>query len=148
MSRKLLFLGTVLLASCAGSPPSTLGLNGGNLYPCPDKPNCVSSQASDSDHQVQAWPYQGHPADAKQKLIGLIQGTDNATLVSQQDNYIHAEYKTKLMGFVDDVEFLITPAKVHMRSASRVGYSDLGANKKRVETLAEQFLPCCSEAPE
>ena len=132
----------LLAAGCAGSPPANLGISDGRLAPCPSSPNCVSSYADD-DHAVSPWPYTGSAEAARQKLADILEATENATIISNESGYIRAEFESSLMGFVDDVEFVIAGQKVQMRSASRLGYSDLGVNRKRISALREQFVPCC-----
>lgn len=133
----------LVLSGCAGSPPNNLGINDGRLAPCPSSPNCVSSFSDDEGHAVSAWSFQGTQAAAHSKLMQILQSTDNATVIANEANYIRAEFESALMGFVDDVEFMIQDQQVQMRSASRLGYSDLGANRKRIEGLQSRFLPCC-----
>ncbi len=113
--------------SKAGAAP---GLVEGALAPCPSSPNCVSSEpATPESHAVAALP-----ADSWAKLPDLIDRS-GARLVDVREDYIAAEFSSKLMGYVDDVEFRKTEDAVHVRSASRVGHSDMGVNRKRVETL-------------
>lgn len=111
--------------------------------PCPDSPNCVSSQADPNDeiHYVAALPYTGSAMDAKEKLLAIINGQPRTTIVTAQETYLHVEYRSLIFRFVDDVEFYIDEAAklVHFRSASRLGYSDMGVNRKRMESIREQF---------
>lgn len=132
------------LAGCAGSPPNNLGVTNSQLAPCPSSPNCVSSYATDKDKKVAPWIYNGTQEQAQKKLVELLQAKENVTLIEDSPSYIRAEFETALMGFVDDVEFVIEDGIVKMRSASRVGYSDLGANKDRIDALQKEFLPCCN----
>lgn len=141
---RLAIIGTTIwLSACAGSPPSNLGMQSGKLAPCPSSPNCVSSYASDEDHAVSPWSFDGSVTQAQSKLEQILQATDNATLVTSESGYIRAEFESSLMGFVDDVEFVIEKGVVNMRSASRLGYSDLGVNRERIATLEKAFKPCC-----
>ena len=121
----------------AGSPPAALGVRDGRLAPCPASPNCVSSQATDADHRVAPIAYTGDAAAALVRLAHMIAGQPGATIVAQHDGYIYATFQTPLMGFVDDVEFLVDPAQrvIQVRSASRLGTSDFGVNRKRIEAL-------------
>jgi len=113
--------------SKAGSPP---GLVAGKLTPCPASPNCVSSEdGTPASHTVPALP-----AAEWDRLPDLIL-QHGGRLVEVGENYLAAEFSSKLMGYVDDVEFRKGDADVHVRSASRVGHSDMGANRKRVEAL-------------
>jgi uncharacterized protein (DUF1499 family) len=127
----------------AGGRPDTLGVRDGRLAPCPTSPNCVSSQApaEDAEHHVAPLPFppsvQGDPARAWEALERAVRALERTTVVTVRPNYLHAEASTALLGFIDDLECLLDGAArvIHVRSASRVGYSDLGVNRKRVETL-------------
>jgi uncharacterized protein (DUF1499 family) len=110
------------------------------LQACPSSPNCVSSQAADSPHQIAALPLTGDLANSRQRLLALLASQPRVTVVSDENNYIHAEFTSRLLRFVDDVEFLLGPQAIEVRSASRVGHSDLGVNRARVEQLREQLL--------
>jgi uncharacterized protein (DUF1499 family) len=125
----------------AGTPPTTLGVRDGRLAPCPDKPNCVSSQATDDGHAVKPIAYAGDVAAAMARLAKIIATQDGATIVAQRGDYLHVEYQSKLIGFVDDVELQADPAAhvIHVRSASRLGHSDFGVNRARVEALRAAF---------
>lgn len=106
------------------------GLVQGQLAPCPDSPNCVSSEAGTAPEKAT----QPLPADAWDKLPEAI-AAQGGTVTSASDDYISAEFKSAIFGFVDDVEFRNAEDAVHLRSASRVGYSDAGANATRVAAL-------------
>ena len=125
----------------AGSTPATLGVRSGRLAACPDRPNCVSSQVSDEQHAVRPFGYTGDADAAMSRLAALIGAQEGARIVTRRADYLHAEYQSKLMGFVDDLELLADPAArvIHVRSASRLGYSDLGVNRARVEALRAAF---------
>jgi uncharacterized protein (DUF1499 family) len=123
----------------AGRPPTNLGVQDGRLAPCPDSPNCVSSQADAADrtHAIAPLAFKGDPAVAWRALRDEVAGAERAKVVAEQDRYLRAEFTTKLMGFVDDVEFLLDPGAhvIHVRSASRLGYRDFGVNRERVEAI-------------
>ena len=125
----------------AGSAPETLGVRDGRLGACPDRPNCVSSQVSDAAHAVKPFRVTGDAGAAMSRLAALIETQEGARIVTRRADYLHAEYQSKLMGFVDDLELLADPAAhvIHVRSASRLGYSDLGVNRARVEALRAAF---------
>ena len=119
------------LTACAGEPPQNIGPQNGRLAPCPESPNCVSSFADDEAHAIA-------PLDAPlERIRQVLLEMARTNIVAFEGNYLYAEFTTRLMGFVDDVEFLYDPAAgvTHVRSASRLGYSDLGANRKRIEEL-------------
>ncbi len=105
--------------------------------PCPDSPNCVSSQSTDESHFIEPLHYSGSPADARQNLIDILESIDRARLVKVEADYIHAEFRSSVFRFVDDVKFWFPPDKpiIHVKSASRTGYYDFGANRRRVERL-------------
>lgn len=129
--------------SFPGQQPTNLGVKEGKLAPCPKSPNCVSSESPDTDkeHKIEPLTYESSPEEAWAKLKGIIEGTDGAKIVRDDNNYLYAEFTTKLMGFVDDVEFYQEPntGKIQVRSASRLGQSDLGVNRKRIETIRSKF---------
>ena len=122
--------------------PPTLGATAGRLLPCPDSPNCVCSQDPDADHQIAPLAFTGPGPAALARLKAVVLAQPRAKLTGERDGYLRAEFTSRIFRFVDDVEFLLDePAKViHVRSASRVGPSDLGVNRKRVEQLREAFV--------
>jgi uncharacterized protein (DUF1499 family) len=127
----------------SGKRPMNLGASAGKLASPVDKPNNVSSQApaTDRKHYVVPFTFEGDPVAAFQKLVKLVQAQPRARIMTRSENYLHAEFQSPLMGFVDDVEFLLLPAErvIHVRSGARLGYSDFGVNRKRVESLRAQF---------
>ena len=127
----------------AGKRPDNLGVNNGKLASCPKSPNCVSSQTEPADtvHYIEALTYTSTPEEALTKLKAVVESLPRTKIITETDNYLYAEFKTALMGYVDDVEFYIdrNTQKIHVRSASRLGQSDLGVNRKRIETIREKF---------
>ena len=127
----------------SGKRPANLGSKNGKLAPVVKKPNNVSSQADVGDraHYVAPLKFTGDATVAFQKLLKMVQSQPRASVVTQDGQYLHAEFSSPLMGFVDDVEFLLAPEQglIHVRSAARLGYSDLGVNRKRAESLRAQF---------
>ena len=121
----------------AGKRPANIGIQSGKLAACPSSPNCVSSFSQDAEHQIEPLAYTSSPAEAMAKLKEAIESLGKTKIITATDNYLYAEFTSALMGFVDDVEFLEdNGAKViHVRSASRLGQSDLGANRKRIEAI-------------
>ena len=120
----------------AGKRPHNLGYDNGRLAPCKKTPNCVSSQADLADAQHYIAPI-ALKKDAIAQVRKAVESMPRARVVQAEPGYLYAEFTSKLMGFVDDVEFLYDPAKgvVHVRSASRLGRSDFGVNRDRVERL-------------
>ncbi|RHX94383.1 DUF1499 domain-containing protein [Leptospira yasudae] len=133
----------LLFIQCTGTRPITLGIQNGKLGPCPETPNCVSSfaPASDQEHFIQPLTYSGNPTDAKAKLKNLILETARTNLIKEEDKYLYVEFTSLIWRFVDDVEFVFdaNAPLIHVRSASRLGKSDLGVNRKRIETIRAQF---------
>ena len=109
--------------------------------PCPDSPNCVSSQSIDEMHFIEPLDYAGNAADARQNLIDILENSKRVQLAKVETDYIHAEFRSLIFGFVDDVTFFFPPDKniIHVKSASRKGYYDFGANRRRVERLRATF---------
>ncbi|MGL5058778.1 MAG: DUF1499 domain-containing protein [Microcoleus sp.] len=125
----------------AGKRPTNLGVREGQLAPCPNSPNCVSSFSQDVAHKIEPLAYNSEPAAAMANLKEAIESLAKTKIITATDNYIYAEFTSSLMGFVDDVEFLLdeTAKVIHVRSASRLGESDLGVNRKRIETIRTQL---------
>ncbi|MBD2694031.1 DUF1499 domain-containing protein [Anabaena catenula] len=121
----------------AGKRPNNLGVQSGKLAPCPSSPNCVSSQASDSLHQIAPLSFTSTPEQALANLRTLIQFLPRTKIITETEDYLYAEFKSALMGFVDDVEFYLDRNSniIHVRSASRLGYGDLGVNRQRIEEI-------------
>lgn len=133
-------IGCMMLFACAGHPPENLGVRENRLAKCPARPNCVSSQAVDEDHFLPPLQYQGEKETAVALLKKVLSSFERMTILTEKDNYLHIECKSSRMGFVDDLEFYFSAKKqIQVRSASRVGYSDLGVNRRRVEKLRELF---------
>ncbi len=133
----LIVIGVLALLSMTDSVPTTLGLVDGSLAPCPDSPNCVSSTATDPRHAIAGFVLDRSPAAAKNELKQAVSKLPRSKLISEMDNYLRFEFRSLLFRFVDDVEFHIDEAtrKIHVRSASRVGHSDFGVNRRRVEAI-------------
>jgi uncharacterized protein (DUF1499 family) len=128
----------IVVAGCTGSRPMTLGVHDGKLVPCPTSLNCVSSQSTDKDHAVEPVPFSGTSAETMADLKKVLSGMPRARTVTATETYLHAEFTSALFRFVDDVEFWFdeNTRTVHLRSASRIGNSDLGVNRKRIASLA------------
>ncbi|HUS25174.1 MAG TPA: DUF1499 domain-containing protein [Candidatus Binatia bacterium] len=126
-----------------GQRPKHLGVHDGRLAPTVAKPNNVSSQAdaADREHRVAPLAFKGDPNAAFARLRHVVAAQPRVTIVTQETGYLYAEFESGFFGFVDDVELLLDRAAgvIHVRSASRLGYSDLGANRKRVEQLRAAF---------
>lgn len=108
---------------------------------CPDSPNCVSSLASDSAHFIAPLTFNDQPEAAMQRLKIALLTEKRVTLVKEQANYLHGEVRSLIFRFVDDVEFTLVPESgaFQIRSSSRVGYSDFGVNRRRIERIRKKF---------
>lgn len=138
----IISIGGLYFLSMTSSRPDNLGVAGGKLAKCPSSPNCVSSQAETPEHQMPAIPFQGQPDEMIAKIKQYVESEfPRAKLVSEFDHYLHYEFKSLIFRFVDDVEFLVDDkdSTVQFRSASRVGHSDLGVNRKRMEKISESL---------
>lgn len=122
-----------------GKRPTNLGVRDGMLAPSPSTPNCVSSQATDEGHHVPPLSFSGDSHAAIQRLKAIVDAMTRTRVIDSRGDYLYAEFSTPLMGFVDDVEFYCDGKVIHVRSASRLGYSDLGVNRKRVEAIRKAF---------
>jgi uncharacterized protein (DUF1499 family) len=124
-----------ILAVFSGTRPDNLGVKDGRLAACKPTPNCVSSQAdpADQEHYIEPIAYRG----TMQELRRAVESMTRATVIREEGNYLYAEYKSALLGYVDDVELWLDDKTrlVHVRSASRLGRSDFGVNRKRIEEL-------------
>jgi len=122
----------------SGKRPDNLGVRDGRLSPCKPTPNCVASQADKADavHYIEPLTFPG-PADrAWAALLHVLGGLPRVTVVSHRPGYLYAEFTSRLMGYVDDVEFLLDPGgAIHVRSASRLGSGDMGVNRARIDAI-------------
>jgi len=127
--------------ACAGGGTPHSGVRDGRLAPCPDSPNCVSSQSNDPDHYIEPLRFSGTPEEALSRLRKVVGSMKRARIVESGSTFLHAEFRSLIFRFVDDVEFYIEleGSLIHVRSASRVGYSDLGANRRRVERIRQLY---------
>jgi uncharacterized protein (DUF1499 family) len=111
------------------------------ITPCPKTPNCVSSLDSDRRHFVEPFHFTGSTTDAMEKMANIISDFKRARVVSVKENIIQAEFTSFFFRFVDDAEFFFDELKkiIHVKSASRIGYSDLGVNRRRIENIRNRF---------
>lgn len=120
-------LAMVIATGASGAP---------SLPPCPDKPNCVSSQATDA-HAIAPIRYASTRELAMARLLGVLRAMPRCTIVEAGPASVRAEFRTKIFRFVDDATFVFDDGTktIHFRSASRVGHSDLGVNRRRMEEI-------------
>lgn len=123
----------------AGQRPDNIGVKDGRLAPLKRTPNCVSSQAdrADAEHFIAPISFRGSALDAIAAARKAVESMRRSSVIRQEGNYLYAEFRSKLMGYVDDVEFTYDAkgGLLHVRSASRLGRRDYGVNRARVEAL-------------
>lgn len=125
-------------ARLASAPP--LGIVNGSLVSCPPTPNCVATQ--DARQLMPALPMHGDAAATVDRLVRIVEAQPRAVLVERRADYVRAEFRSRLFGYRDDVEFHILAAagEVRFRSASRIGRGDMGVNRARMESLGAAYL--------
>ena len=111
------------------------------LFKCPDRPNCVSSDAKDSRHAIDPMVLIGDAATGWAAVQALVSRLSRSTVVKATDRYLHVTFKSRLFRFIDDLELKLDlqSGTISIRSASRAGYFDLGVNRRRVESLRKQM---------
>ena len=123
--------------------PENLGLKDGRLAPCKRTPNCVSSQAdpADAEHYIAPIAFEGAAPEAIAAARKAVESMERATVIRDEGNYLYAEYRSRLMRYVDDVEFAFDEKAglIHVRSASRLGRRDFGVNRARIESLRSRI---------
>jgi uncharacterized protein (DUF1499 family) len=131
----------LFMSCCSGTRPAMLGIKDGRLSPCPESPNCVSTQAAGHKHSIDPIRYTGTKEQAKQRLVQVISSMKRSKIITDEGDYLHVEFTSLIFRFVDDVEFSFDDENklIHFRSASRLGTSDLGANRKRMEAIRKGF---------
>ena len=135
---KACLLFTLLAPLSGGIHATESDVNAGSqLQACPSSPNCVSSDSATEQHQITAIVPKTSLDKSWAAIVEYIQQTPRLALIEEQDNYLKAEATTLIMRFTDDVEFEKRPADnlIAVRSASRIGHSDLGANRDRIEAI-------------
>lgn len=127
----------------SGKRPANLGVREGRLAQCKRTPNCVSSQADPDDrgHYIEPIAFAGEPSEAMAAMRRALEAAPGVRIVEAQPDYLYAECRSRVMGFVDDVEFALDAAGgvFHLRSAARLGRRDFGVNRARIESLRRAF---------
>ena len=128
-----------IMGSVSGAGMEGLGATEDRLAPCPDSPNCVSTQSESKRHVMAPLSYL---QTREAKILSILRAMKRTEVVKVTEFYLHAEFRTALWRFVDDVEFLFDDAArvVHFRSASRAGYYDFGLNRRRMKEISEKYL--------
>lgn len=139
----LLALGLTVGAARLSQKPVEVGLVGGQLRECVSASNCVCSEPASGDGAIDPLAFSSDAAEAFTSLVEFVGLEPRVEVKTVRDGYAHAVYSTRLLKFADDVEFRLDAASmvIHVRSASRVGRSDLGANRARIEDLRLRWAP-------
>ena len=124
----------------SGTRPDNLGVREGRLAPPKRTPNNVNSQIdrnADTEHYIEPLRYRGDARKAWETLQNIVSGMRRAKVVKSEPSYLYAEFSSKLMGYVDDTEFYLDEKAgvIQVRSASRLGRSDFGVNRERIESI-------------
>ncbi len=123
--------------------PKNLGVTDGQLAKCPRTPNCVSTQAATDDrmHYIEPIRFEGDVATAKANLLQIVNGMERTKIITEADDYLHIEFRSQIMRFIDDVEFYIDgdAGLIHFRSAARLGVGDGGVNRRRMESIRKRY---------
>ncbi|QPJ63709.1 MAG: DUF1499 domain-containing protein [Candidatus Nitronauta litoralis] len=126
------------LSACTGERPKDLGVQDGKLKNCPSSPNCVSTNATeDAEHSVKPLLFSADAKEVMGRVKRAVESQDRVRIITEKENYLYAEFESLVFRFVDDVEFYFDSqtGTLHVRSASRIGKSDLGVNRERVELI-------------
>jgi uncharacterized protein (DUF1499 family) len=128
-----------VLISCSTMKPQSLGIYDGRLTPCPASPNCVCSDDTQAGHAIEPYHLAVKPQEAWKTLVAVVTALPRTEIVVMTPDYLRAESQSLIFRFVDDVEFHLQPEKliIGVRSASRLGYWDLGVNRRRIEHIRE-----------
>lgn len=149
VSRKLLvvvgLLSVMAMSACSAPMPAVVEESAitRTLPPCPESPNCVSTEAlrEDTQHFIEPIIYAGSAAEARQQLLDVIAAMPRTEIVTAEEGYLHATFTSQVFRFVDDVQFVIDDASktIHFRSAARLGQGDMGVNRDRMEEIRTRF---------
>ena len=137
-----LFLIVITAVACAGHAQESRSRTPADLAPCPDSPNCVSTKSEDTARAMPPLPYLKSDEESMDRLVSIVREMKRATIVSATPSYLHAEFRSALFRFVDDVEFVLDHSArvIHFRSASRTGYYDFGVNRRRMQEISDRYL--------
>jgi len=129
------------LWGCSGNPAERQNRKSSGFLDCPDTPNCVSSLAKNPKHRVEPFKLNKDPETSWSIVKKTVVQLPRTKVVLADNSDIHAECRSMIFRFVDDLTLHLTPSNgiIHIRSASRVGYSDLGVNRRRVENLRKKL---------
>lgn len=137
-----LFLIVMSAVACAGHAQESRTKTSADLAPCPDSPNCVSTKSKAAGHGMPPLPYLKSGKESMDRLLEIVRSMKRATIVYATPSYLHVEFRSALLRFVDDVEFALDDSAgvIHFRSASRTGYYDFGVNRRRMKEISDRYL--------
>ena len=137
ISRTILLILMITIMIPSITLAAGLGIENDHLAPCPASNNCVVSQNADTKHAIKPIKYNLDREQVKEKVLKVLTVVPRTEVVDKTDNYIHALSKSRIFKFIDDVEFYFPADEsiIHIRSASRLGESDLGVNRRRMEQI-------------
>ncbi|WP_291328578.1 DUF1499 domain-containing protein [Desulfovibrio sp. UCD-KL4C] len=137
----LVLLAIFFISACSSKKPDNLGVVNGEFRACPSSPNCVSSQATDPEHKIDPLKAHGNIKIVMEKLKKSIEQMEGSKVIMLEGAYLHAEFTSRIMHFVDDLECFYQEenGEIAVRSASRIGYSDFSANRNRIKHLRTIF---------
>ena len=132
----------VFLTGAPATGGESPGVQEGKLTPCPDSPNCVSTQSKLKRHVMVPLPFLQTREASREGILNIHRRIKRTKIVTLTESYIHVEFRTAIWKFVDDVEFFFDDAAsvVHFRSASRTGYYDFGKNRRRMKEISKKYL--------
>lgn len=130
-----------IISGCSGKRTDAIGVGPSGLSSCPKSPNCVSSEANDKQHAIESFCLKGDPNVSWLLIQDEITSMPGGVIITATANYIHVECKSRIFRFIDDLELYFNSSNgiISIRSASRIGYSDFGANRRRVELLRSEL---------
>jgi uncharacterized protein (DUF1499 family) len=137
-----------IVTGCSSMNNSNAGMQNGEFLSSPNTPNWVSSMVEDKVHAIAPIEYIGiDRQEAIKKILAILDKEERCRVITIKADYIHAEFRTKIFRFVDDVEFYFPPDReiIHIKSAARLGKGDLGVNRKRMELLREKFAAAAGQ---
>jgi len=137
----MLVVGSVMFYRVARQSETLLnaGIENGQLQSCPARPSCVSSLATNDEHSIAGFIVPQGMIDPVGEMAAIIVNMPRTEILEQNDVYLHATFGSAIFGFVDDLEILKDGEQLQVRSVSRVGYSDMGVNRKRVNALHDYW---------
>ena len=143
MKLRAAIIASPLITACWIGKSGELGVKDGRLKPCPSSPNCVSSLTSPQDrrHYIEPLSLEMPLHQTREVMKKALLSFPRTSVVREQRDYLHVEFTTRFLRFKDDVEIYLDEkhSQIHFRSASRIGYSDMGVNRRRIESLKKKY---------